>query len=217
MNNPRILIIENSIAITGALKSIIRSSDVLKADYTFVFLLPNKSSATAYLRDLGFEAYELPMKEIRKNIFSLIVYFPMLCFNSIKLFQIIRRLTINLIVVNDFYNLLPAAYKIFGGSLPYICYVRFLPTKFPKQLVRFWCAWHDRYATRTIAVSQAVKKELPYQENVIVIWNELPAEEMQFTSSTNSAIILYAANYIKGKGHEFALESFARVSKRHPN
>src|SRR5687768_15199484 len=186
MTKPRIVIIENSIAITGALKSIIRSSDILKADYTFVFLLPVKSSATAYLRDLGFETYELPMREIRKNILSLIVYFPMLCFNSIKLFQIILRLNIDLIVVNDFYNLLPSAYKFFGGSLPYICYVRFLPSKFPKQLVKFWCAWHQRYAHTTIAVSEVVKNELPYKKDVIIIGNEIPAEAVQFIPSTNS-------------------------------
>ena len=97
MSNPRILIIENSIAITGALKSIVRSSESLKANYTFVFLLPAKSSATAYIRGLGFEAYELPMKEIRKNILSLIIYVPMLFYNSIKLFQLIRKLNIDLI------------------------------------------------------------------------------------------------------------------------
>lgn len=216
MNKPRILIIENSIAITGALKSIIRSSDVLKADYTFVFLLPANSSATAYVRELGFEAYELSMKEIRKNILSLIIYVPMLFYNSIKLFQIIRRLNIDLVTVNDFYNLLPTVYKIAGGKVPYVCYVRFLPSKFPRPLVKFWCALHRRYAHATIAVSEAVRKELPYKEQVLVISNELPAEKIQFTLPANSTTLVYPANYIRGKGHEFALESFSRISRNHP-
>ena len=216
MNNPRILIIENSVAITGALKSIIRSSEVLKADYTFVFLLPAKSSATTYIRELGFEVYELSMKEIRKNIPSLIVYIPMLVYNSIKLFKIIRRLNIDLITVNDFYNLIPTVYKISGGKVPYICYVRFLPSKFPVTLIKLWCFLHRKYADRVIAVSEAVKKELPFQSQVAVISNELPHENIQFALPTHSNTLLYPANYIRGKGHEFALESFSLVSKKHP-
>src|SRR6186713_2674429 len=200
MSKPRILIIENSIAITGALKSIARSSDSLKADYTFVFLLPAKSSATAYIRKLGFEVYELPMKEIRKNILSLIIYVPILFYNSIKLFQIIRKLNIDLITVNDFYNLLPAIYKIARGKVPYVCYVRFLPSKFPNALINLWCSAHRRYAYKTIAVSEVVRKELPYQDRVIVISNELPPENISFVLPTNSTTLLYPANYIQGKG-----------------
>jgi len=216
MSSPRILIIENSVAITGALKSIIRSSDVLKGEYTFVFLLPAHSAATAYVRGLGLEAYELPMKEIRKNILSLIIYIPMLFYNTFKLFQIIRKLNIDLIAVNDFYNLLPTVYKIAGGKVPYVCYIRFLPSKFPNALVKFWCALHRRYAHVLIAVSEVVKKGLPFQKGVLVISNELPAEVIVFNSSAPSTTLLYPANYIQGKGHEFALESFARISKKHP-
>ena len=217
MSNPRILIIENSIAITGALKSIVRSSDSLKADYTFVFLLPAKSSATAYVRGLGFEAYELPMKEIRKNILSLIIYVPMLFYNAIKLFQFIRKLNIDLITVNDFYNLLPAVYKIARGKVPYVCYVRFLPSKFPNALVNLWCSTHRRYAYKTIAVSEVVRKELPSRDQVIVISNELPPENIRFNLPANSTTLLYPANYIRGKGQEFALESFNLISKKYPD
>jgi glycosyltransferase involved in cell wall biosynthesis len=75
---------------------------------------------------------------------------------------------------------------------------------------------HHRYAYSTIAVSEVVKSELPYPERVVVIGNELPAEEIQFSSTLNSATILYPANYIQGKGQEFALESFAHIFRKHP-
>ena len=156
------------------------------------------------------------MRELRKKIISLISYLPALLYNSLKLKQLTHQLGIDLILVNDFYNLLPAAYKIFGGALPYVCYVRFLPSKFPRQLVKFWCAWHQRYASRTIAVSEIVKKELPYKKNITVIGNELPADEVPFTTSNGAATILYPANYIQGKGHEFALEAFSLVSTKYP-
>ncbi|WP_276373183.1 glycosyltransferase family 4 protein [Chryseolinea sp. H1M3-3] len=215
MSKPSILIIENSIAITGALKSIIRSSQGLADNFNFIFILPKQSRALSFVREQGFDAYELPMKELRKNFVSLIGYGPSLFYNSFALYQITKRLKVDLLVVNDFYNLIATGYKILGGRAPYICYVRFLPSKFPKQLVKFWCALHHRYAMATVAVSEAVRKELPYQEKVVVIGNELPAEEVALSSTLNCNTILYPANYIQGKGHEFALESFARVSRSH--
>jgi glycosyltransferase involved in cell wall biosynthesis len=215
MIKPRILIIENSIAVTGALKSILRSSEGLTVHYNFVFLLPKNSSAAKYAQDLGFEVHELAMRELRKNIYSLLAYFPVLLFNSFLLSHLIRKLKIDLIVVNDFYNLLTVCYRVLAGKVPYVCYVRFLPSKFPKGLVRFWCKLHQRYASEMIAVSMAVKSELPFKEKVVVIGNELPSDDVAFTSATSS-IILYPANYIQGKGHEYALQSFASINKKHP-
>jgi glycosyltransferase involved in cell wall biosynthesis len=156
------------------------------------------------------------MKELRKSISSLLLYFPVLLYNAIRLKQIIRAHKIDVITVNDFYNLLPAVYRFLGGKIPYICYVRFLPSKFPAALVRFWCAWHNRYAHQTVVVSNAVKKELPYQQNVVVIGNELPPEPAAFTSTHYCNTILYPANYIQGKGQEFALESFSHICRNHP-
>jgi glycosyltransferase involved in cell wall biosynthesis len=216
MLKPRILIIENSVAITGALKSIVRSSQGLRDEYEFIFVVPTDSVSLNFVRHEGFTGFELAMKELRKNIFSLITYLPVLMSNAFKISRIVKDNEINLIVVNDFYNLLPVVYKMIGGKQPYICYVRFLPSKFPRSLVKFWCALHNRYAHTTIAVSEAVKNELP-QTNVVVIGNELPTEEVAFIPSAQSTTILYPANYIQGKGHQYALESFALVFKKRPN
>lgn len=216
MRKPRILIIENSVAITGALQSILRSSNELQTVFEFIFMLPENSQAVSYVKGLNYPVLELPMKELRKNIKSLMFYAPSLMLNTFRLFKIIRDQKIDLLVVNDFYNLLPAMYKMAGGSLPYICYVRFLPSKFPSGLVKFWCALHQRNAYTTVAVSEVVKRELPYKNNVVVIGNELPAEEASFLTTLNDTTILYPANYIQGKGHELALQSFALIARNHP-
>src|SRR5688572_15445667 len=199
MSKPRILIIENSIAVTGALQSILRSSNELQSTFEFVFILPENSQAIPYVKGLNYRVFEMPMKELRKKITSLMMYAPNLMYNTYRLSKIIKDQKIDLLVVNDFYNLLPAMYKIAGGRLPYICYVRFLPSKFPSGLVKFWCSLHQRNAYTTVAVSEIVKKELPYQKNVVVIGNELPAEEAAFLTTLNDTTILYPANYIQGK------------------
>ena len=215
MSKPKILIIENSVAVTGALKSIIRSSQGLSDHFDVVFLFPRHSAVVRTVRAMGFEAHEFPMREIRKNMFSIFRYVPALLYNTQRLSKLVRNLRIDLIVVNDFYNLLPPVYKMFGGKVPYVCYVRFLPSKFPPALVKTWCALHHRYAHTTVAVSEAVKKELANNENVVVIGNELPLEDIRLSPNGDSTTILYPANYIQGKGHEYALQSWAMISKKH--
>jgi len=216
MTKPRILIIENSTDVTGALKSILRSSTYLKDDYEFTFVLPSKSKAIEQIAQHGFSCIEIPLKELRKNFFSLLLYIPFLLYNTFVISRLIRVLKIDLIVNNDFYNLLPAAYKFFGGKVRYVCYVRFLPSKFPSVLVKLWCGLNERYASSIIAVSNAVKTELPYQNKVVVIGNELPQSENGAYVPAQSTLLLYPANYIQGKGHNYALESFATIAKRYP-
>jgi L-malate glycosyltransferase len=216
MSKPRILIVENSIAITGALKSIIRSSQHLLNDFTFIFLLPENSTAVDVVRDAGFEVHTMRMRELRKDFFSALGYLPVLLYNSFALKGFVRKHKISLIISNDLYNLMPAMSKMLGGNIPYICYVRFLPSRFPKQLVRFWCAWHHRYASNIIAVSKAVERELPHHDDVVVIGNELPSEDVHYIPAENSTTILYPSNYIRGKGQEMALQSFALISPKYP-
>lgn len=216
MKKPRILIVENSIAITGALESILRSSSYLSNQYSFVFLLPKGSLGVSYVKGMGFDVCELPMMEIRKNIGSLIIYLPLLLINTFRLRRIIKAQEIDLVVNNDFYNLLPATYRFFWGKIHYVCYVRFLPSRFPVWLVKFWFGLHNRFAGRIIAVSNAVKRELPSSDKVEVIYNELPSAESIYVAP-NEQIILYPANYIEGKGHEWALRAFARVADSHPS
>jgi L-malate glycosyltransferase len=216
MNKPRILIIENSVAVTGAFKSILRSSQGLSDRFEFVFLFPQQSSVVSTVRAMGFEAYEVPMQEVRKNTLSIIRYLPALLYNTRRLSGLVKQARIDLMVVNDFYNLLPPVYKMFGGNLPYVCYVRFLPSKFPAVLVKTWSALHNRYAEITVAVSEAVKRELTIKKNVVVIGNELPHEDSAPMPNPDSATILYPANYIRGKGHEYALQSWAMIAKNHP-
>lgn len=210
MERPRVLVIDNSVDFTGGLNSALRGCELLKGYFDFSFLVPSGSLAGTYIKEHGFALFELPMKEIRKNIFSLLVYFPFLLLNSFRLARLARRNKFELMVSNDFYNLILPVYKSMGGTVPYICYVRFLPSKFPKLLVRMWCYWHERWAVTMISVSEIVKRELNLVKEVIVISNEFPRKKIDYTVP-EPGIILYPANYIYGKGHLHALQCFARL------
>jgi glycosyltransferase involved in cell wall biosynthesis len=214
MTKSRVLILENSIAITGALVSITRSCNDLKANFDFFFILPKGSSAIDYVKKAGFPVYEFPLVEIRRD-WSIILYLPYLLANTVRLRMLVRLLKIDLINVNDFYNLMPGCYRFFGGKIPYVCYVRFLPSKFPRVLVKVWSLIHHKFARTLICVSNIVRTELPYKKKAIVIGNELPENTVRYEPSP-SKVILYPANYIKGKGQEYALESFALIHSKYP-
>lgn len=216
MTRPRILIIENSIAVTGALESILRSSLYLSGLFDFVFLLPKKSKATQTVMDYGFKVVEFPLYELRKSLASILLYLPMLLANAIQLKKLIREEKIDFITCNDFYNLLPAANRFFFGTTKYVCYVRFLPDRFPKILVTLWYRAHAIFAEKLIAVSHAVKNQLPENKKVIVIYNELPVREAVYEPSV-AKTILYPANYIQGKGQEYALAAFSEIYKSYPD
>jgi glycosyltransferase involved in cell wall biosynthesis len=216
MSKPRILILENSIAVTGALKSVLRSSLYMREWYDYTFVLPSGSKAKDLVIQQGFDYHELPMKEIRKEITALVFYLPLLLLNTIRFARFVRKNNISLIVSNDFYNLIPPCYSIFGGKVNYVCYVRFLPSKFPPVLISLWHNLHKRLSSQIIAVSESVRRELPGNGKVVVVGNELPQmENVSFVLST-SKLILYPANYIKGKGHEYAVKSFAAIAEKYP-
>ncbi len=212
----KIVVIENSVDITGGLTSISRSCVALRDSFEFVFVIPKGSACRRFIMAQGFSVHELPMLELKKNILTLLLYFPVLISNCFAMNRLLKRLRADLVVSNDIYNLLPAWYKFLGGRIPYIVYVRFLPSKFPRLLVSFWCFWNSRFASATIAVSKIVMRELPYKKNVHCIGGELPDSDKPYRPPTSNRI-LYIANYIQGKGHDLAIRSFALSHKQHPN
>jgi L-malate glycosyltransferase len=220
MKKRRILIIENSVHVTGALKSITRTAYDLKDFYDFVFVIPTGSRGRFWIEAKGFTSiYELGMTEISRRVFSLMKYVPHLIYNTAKLKGLISKEEIDIIHVNDLYNLIPIALRAFGVKIPYVCHIRFLPDKFPPWLFNTWLRLHLRYAVKIVAVSQFLKDRLPTTNKIAVIHNELPIEEkhpFEMTKHVNPTM-LYLSNVIPGKGHDYALETFKELHKDFPD
>lgn len=217
----RILILENAIDVTGGLKSILNSSKTLHDDFEFIIALPKESRCVNYTREQGFRVVEFPFKELNKSVLSIIVYLPALIINTVKLKRLVNELDIRLIIANDFYNLLPCCYRFFTGKVPYICFVRFIPDRFPKMLVAIWETCHQKFANKVIAVSRVVKSKLKIAV-AEVVYEGLPEMDSSHVEPvckepTQTYTLLYLSNYIEGKGHSFALQSFKRLAESHPN
>lgn len=222
MKKPKILIIENSIDVTGALKSILKTSSDLRDMFEFVFVIPKGSKSKTLIRDKQFDPiFEIRMREIRRQFSALLLYLPFLVINSFRLRRIIKQNDISLVHVNDLYNLLPVIVRLFGLNIPYICHVRFMPDKFPPLLFKCWLFLHLKFAERVIVVSQSLLNKLPNHPKLLLIHNELPEIEnyplqIKPTNQPNCTF-LYLANFISGKGHNYALDAFVKVHQRLAN
>src|SRR5260221_2965602 len=166
---PKLLIIENSIDLTGALKSISRTANDLQSFFDFTFVIPKNSKGRFWIKNIGLNSIcEIPMVELSKRLSSLALYIPLLLVNSIRLIRIINKKGISLIHVNDLYNLLPVVVRLLGNPTPYICHIRFMPDRFPSWLFNFWIKLHLRHPAKIITVSHGVLKLLPRHPKISV-------------------------------------------------
>lgn len=214
-----ILIIDNSIAFTGALKCAVNEAELLSDKHKFTFVLTHHSTQAKMLREKGFTVHLLPMIEIRKSVPMLLLYPIMLLRNTVALHRIVKEEHIDIVQVNDFYNLLGASLKRTGFQGKLLTYVRFLPSVMPGFLRKIWIKQAVKHSHKVIAVSDAVLKQLPDQPNVIRLYDPVKLNEGQpekeYTSK-ETVEVLYLSNYIRGKGQEHALEAFAIAHKKQP-
>lgn len=217
---PTILIVDNSRNITGALNAILRNASALSSVYQFVFVIPERSNAEAWVRKQGIgKVYTVPFRELSKSFVALTLYLPSLLLNVLAVSKIVRKEKPRLIHNNDLYNLIPPLYRVLGGSIPYVCHVRFMPDKFPKWLYNFWVSVHLRWAARIIAVSDVLKHQLPDSDKIVRVYDSTPSNKPVAATIKNlgSGNLLYVANYVNGKGQDYALLAFAKLLHRFPS
>ena len=213
-SKPRILVIENSTAVTGAMKSIVNTTSALSTSFEFQFIIPSGSSTRTRFGNAI--VHQWRMTEISKRIIPLAIYLPRLIINGLRLKRFVRRNHFEIIHVNDLYNLIPVMAKLFGCDVPYVCHVRFMPERFPGALFRFWLNLHLRYACKVVVVSKALKKQLPDHEKIVVAHDGYPFIENSAIDTPNNHTFLYLSNIIPGKGQDHALRAFINIHKQLP-
>src|SRR5437868_2944078 len=107
-------------------------------------------------------------------------------FNLIRLKKLLREQHIDIIQVNDFYNLLGAAAKLTGFRGKLLVYVRFLPASLPSVLSKLWIRAAQLRSARLIAVSDAVLKQLPSRAGAVRIYDPVLLAEVQPQRDYNS-------------------------------
>lgn len=204
-----ILIIDNSLAFTGAFKCALSEAILLSDKHKFIFIIHPESKVRANLEANNISYHTIKLKEIRKSP-SILLYPFMLLLNTYKVSRIIKKEKIDVVQMNDFYNLIGAFLKIFGYKGKLITYVRFVPSAMPAPFRKLWTFFAQQYSHRVIAVSDTVLKELPINKNTVRLYDPANLTESITTNKIDRGTIqlLYLSNYIRGKGQDYALEAF---------
>lgn len=216
-----VLIIDNSVAFTGAMKCAMNEAELLSAEHTFTFVIPERSNLKEQLTAKGYRVYTLPMLELKRSFSAIILYLPVLLLNTFRLWRILKKEQIDAVQVNDFYNMLGIMAKAFGYKGKLLTYVRFLPSTQHKTLRKIWIKLAKRYADKIVCVSDAVLHQLPAHPKIVRLYDAVNLQEKlsakQYDETTGLTNILYLANYIAGKGHEDAIAAFEQAYKANPN
>ncbi|MFM2112223.1 MAG: hypothetical protein RLZZ271_883, partial [Pseudomonadota bacterium] len=134
----RVLLIENSVATTGAWVSGISMVRELVASCDLALLLPVQSvlKGDPALFKLG--EYRLPMTQLGRSWRKVLAYGPRLLVDAWQLMRLLRRLEVDVLIVNDYYNLLGTVLRCMGWKGRIVTWVRLRPCKQNPHLNRLW-------------------------------------------------------------------------------
>ncbi|SMG42306.1 Glycosyltransferase involved in cell wall bisynthesis [Marivirga sericea] len=209
----RILIVDNSTEITGAYNSILTFSNALKEEVSFHFAISSKKHFDE-LNSKGFTPHLVDFLEIQKS-WKVMFYLPVLLWNSYKILKIVRKHHIDLIHVNDLYNLTGVILKIFKFQIPVVYHVRLLPNSYIRKIFKLLSKLVMRYSDKVICVSKTVFKALPESSKKIIIHDAVLVTRNQLQSNKdNTFSFLFPANFIRGKGQNYALKAFYEEFKK---
>lgn len=212
-----ILVIDNSTGWTGAFKSVVTVAEHLSGSYNFHFCIPKQSSNKQILSDKHIPFAELNFIEVSKRL-TVLFYLPQLLLNSLRINAYCKRFGIEVVHVNDIYNLTGVVVKLLNRKIKLIYHIRLLESSYARSLYKVWIRIIARHAHHLVAVSQAARADAGRytQKPVQVIHdciNGSPAVLRR--GDSGHVVFLYLANYIPGKGHDVAIKSFSTVFRQH--
>jgi glycosyltransferase involved in cell wall biosynthesis len=223
MEKQKILVVDNSRAVTGALNAMRHATTPLRAEgFAFAYVLPSGSTARPVLEADGYSVHELPFVEISRRKADLLRYVPMLLVNGWRLYRLAQREEAKIIHLNDFYNLTGYVARWLSlGRLQVVTHVRFLPQSLVQPLARTWRWLAQSSASRVVCVSQAVRRYFSASAKVQVVYDPLPGAEkyappVHIPRADGTVHLLYLSNYIQGKGQDLALAAFGIVYAHNP-
>lgn len=213
-----ILLIDNSIGRTGALNAILETIEPLREEHNFFFIVPEGGTATSILREEGYTVYELPFIEISRNMRNNLRYPFRLIANAQRIKKLVQRHDIQLIQVNDLYNLAGIVAKRFT-SVKVITHIRRMPESFPLRLYNYWVRVHKRRSDKILPVSEANNRIFAGSSKSEVFYDPAPQTPVTFHYDSKGKTpirLLYLANFTIGKGQNHALEAMKILREHNP-
>lgn len=221
----RVLIVDNSRGVTGALNAMRRATGALRPGIDFEWVLPVGSAGRAVLETDGYVVHELPFVELSRRKVDLLRYLPMLLINGWRLRRLAAQRNLAILHLNDYYNLTAyVARWLSGCRLSVFTHVRFLPQVQMPLLARSWRWLAEHAAQQVLCVSDSVRIYFASgHARVQMVYDALPESSERLppyavrSQAARAVQLLYLGNYIRGKGQNFALEAFRLALAHNPN
>jgi len=191
----------------------------LKGDFDFHAAIPVDSKVKSQLEAENFKVVEIPFIDRSKK--DILKYFPMLFVNARRLKSYCFENEIDLLHLNNFYNLVPFSMCLLGFRKPMVVHVRTLASSFRPIIYNTWVNANLWAGEKVLAVSNAVKVGLPKNDKVELLYDSIPFDEKHPLElngkESGHTKLLYPANYFPGKGQQYAIQAMPRVLKERPN
>lgn len=213
-----VAILDNSIGYTGAFKSAVELARYLHSSKKVIFIVPKGSKNIELLYDYKFTTLELPICELSRSLSRNLFYPFRLITNTYRLKKLLNDESVDLLIVNDYYNLLGSAVKIFGWKGSLLTYIRVLPDSRPMFLNWIWSSLALRFSRSVICVSKAVKSQLGgLGKAVEIIYDHICLDlesKIDYQCITKARLqsptvnVICIGNFTLGKGQDVLLSAF---------
>lgn len=186
-------------------------------DVAFTVIAPTGSSAWESPECRNATIHYLPLRELSRRAGDVLWYLPTLLANAVRVKNIARRESVEVLHVNDFYNLVGVVSRLFGFRGKLVVHVRFMPDRFP-LLGRIWTRLQLAAGADIVCVSEAVRHQVRADARIHVIYDPLPPDrpELHRLGESNQVRLVYVGNYARGKGQDYAIRAFAMALKSDP-
>jgi glycosyltransferase involved in cell wall biosynthesis len=215
----RILVVDNSTYPTGAIRSILGLTRLLRPRHEFVFAMDARGGAAQLVREHGFEVHDLRFEELSKSPRAL--FYPWRLFgNARRLRRLAHRTGASLLHVNDLYNLAGLVAAGPGRRLPVLQHARLLRSSYLGPIHGLLSRIVRARADAVVAVSRQVQDELGGATVAELVPDALatPARHppKQWRTDLWDCRFLLVGNYVAGKGHDLAIRAFSRICRTVP-
>lgn len=210
----KVAIFENSKHMSGAFRSSLILANQLSERAEVLYILPADSTLNDAVAEHGFALRKVKTIEIRRSLKNLFLYFPMLLLNALILKSWLKKNRIDVLIVNDYHNLLGALVKLIGWRGRLITYIRRIPSQHHGLLGPLWVKIAQLCSESVIVVSKAVLNDLRSKRKTVVVNNTINSVEkypVDKWPSFNSIVFLVIGNYMEGKGQLYALLAFLEL------
>lgn len=213
---PTLFIVDGSIGVTGALVAAGSQAELLADEVDTILVLPRGHQVPPARTAAFAEVIDLPIVRLRKSVAALLLYGPALLVSSIQLHRAMRRRGCDRLQLNDFYLLHGLILRAFGFGGRIVTYVRIDPTRFGLA-GKIWLAAARYCSTEIVAVSRFIQRLLgPTTPSRLIYSHTSTKPRAVQVEMTQSPLLLYVGNYIRGKGQDDAIAAFHLVASRFP-